>query len=184
MAVAKAKPGDRIRATSGGISGNEYVVIECPTEYPEALKLKDVVWVMSKFTSTPATIRHKNYEIISRADEPQKKVMVDTASCKDCDGTGKIQLFTSVVDCDCIKTTPSSLSGCPQTFDPGSYIMNGWFSASLKLKHGSVFYKLAKTGKEVELTTVSLKITPPDNSPDLKFIGVVDMTKGTRGSIH
>lgn len=88
-----------------------------------------------------------------------------------------------MVDCDCI-SKPSSLSCCPQPFDPDSHILNGWFSVSYKARHGSVFYKLAETGKEVELTEVSRTITPCDNSSDLKFIGIVDRSKGIRGKIH
>ncbi len=43
---------------------------------------------------------HNTYETIKQFEAmPQK-------SCKDCKGTGKITLFTSVVDCDCKHQTP------------------------------------------------------------------------------
>lgn len=44
----------------------------------------------------PFTLEQKFYRILKRDSTTSTKV------CKDCNGTGKIVLLTSVVDCDCV----------------------------------------------------------------------------------
>lgn len=93
-----AQVGDIIVITNkalGGIYGKEYVVI--------SLRVNGV-GVNAK-RNTPeggsAWFRHSSYEVVARDDQPY--FIHGSRQCSDCNGAGKIQLFTSVVRCACVK---------------------------------------------------------------------------------
>lgn len=69
MPTEKAKPGDRIRATTGSIMGTEYTVVECPAKNQRNPNVRDVIWV--EVGRIPCTIEHGEYEIIFRVGESQ-----------------------------------------------------------------------------------------------------------------
>ena len=111
------------------------------------------------------------------------------AKCRYCNNTGKIPLLTSVVDCDCIKRSVESSLTCvdnsgPRDFASGSDLINGWYSATVAGKRGSVVYLHAVTGKEVEITEISSQSEPCSQWPDLKFVGIIDKTKYVRGGMR
>jgi hypothetical protein len=117
---------------------------------------------------------------------PKKKYKM--AKCKFCKDTGEITLFTSVVICDCIgqsKTSVESNSG-PKDFvaSPHPDFMNGWYSQTYAKDHGQVVYLHATTGKEVTITEITRTPTPYGTLPDIVFVGIIDKHSVIRGGMY
>lgn len=103
--------------------------------------------------------------------------MAGIAVCKDCNGSFKITLLTSTVDCDCVKGDKnySNNKGGPQDFDPNkTNLRNGWYSAKMESRYGAVIYALAGSGQEVRATIATQSKTHNTRWDDIEFIGVVD----------
>ncbi len=101
------------------------------------------------------------------------------SQCRYCKGTGKISLFTTIVDCDCVTDTYSNV-GNPRERQRDSRWKNAWFSKKSKSTHGSVFY-LNEKGDEIEITEISSRATPCAVHNDLQFVGIVDGNTVIRG---
>lgn len=88
-----AKVGDTIRVTnkSLGLYGEEFVVSQSlPTE----------VQVPKYIDSNERwCFLHSSYKVIKGGDETSS----DLDLCPDCNGTGKIELFTSTIKCSCVE---------------------------------------------------------------------------------
>ncbi len=100
-----AKPGDTIIVTDSLLKpdfGKKYVVVEPEYSSKPVNDVVDRVWVKidNAINTYPLSFRkgffyHRSYEIIKRTNNPT------LVSCPDCNGTGEIQLFTSVAKCRC-----------------------------------------------------------------------------------
>lgn len=101
--------------------------------------------------------------------------------CRYCKGTGKISLFTTIVDCDCITNAYSNV-GSPREHRRDSKWKNAWFSKKSKSANGSVFY-LNEKGDEIEITEISSYAAPCAVHKDLQFVGIVDCSTIIRGGI-
>ena len=110
------------------------------------------------------------------------------AKCRYCDGTRKIPLLVTTVDCDCVKQCKTSVenSSGPQDFVafPHPEFMNGWHSPTYAKNHGQVVYLHSTTGKEVTITEISIRPTPHLTLPDTVFVGVINKRRLIRGGIH
>lgn len=98
-------------------------------------------------------------------------------TCKDCNGSGKIQLFTSTVDCSCH-------GECLQDYDPDLNIRNAWYSKTVAANCGCVVYEHSETGQEVTITEISSKNTHISKASDLKFVGTIAINKHIRGEMY
>lgn len=109
-----------------------------------------------------------------------------STSCRYCNGTGKITLLTSIVDCECIGSSHIATiehSG-PQTIPEDSHLRNGWYSPTIEKQYGSVVY-LDTMGREVTITNITHKPTPfNENIPDQQYVGIVNSQKYVRGMIR
>lgn len=90
-----AKPGDTIEITWGEghstLFGKRFKVIETPEN---ASSPPGAAWI-SPPDGYDCFFRHDNYVLVESGDR------VSSSVCQDCQGTGKITLFTSVSMCHC-----------------------------------------------------------------------------------
>ena len=100
MSNEKAKPGDTVEIISSDSihKGNKYFVIECPERF-EITSLRNETWV-TMVNGQETHFPNEWCKIVK-----QSHVVKEASKCKECRGTGKIALLTSVVDCDCITKT-------------------------------------------------------------------------------
>jgi hypothetical protein len=98
--IERAKVGDIITIPEF-TDGKEYLVTDDnkPNVSPDNRKTdaSEIVWFRDDY-GIEWFVRHKDYRIIRRASS----VVADKV-CRDCKGTGKIELFTSIAICNCRK---------------------------------------------------------------------------------
>lgn len=96
-----ASIGDTIIVTDPNLRysfGRRWIVAESFSCPPKLNDISECVWCVEEDDGGgSAWFRHHSYEIL--------KCMPDlSTSCPDCNGTGKIELFTSIVECECAKS--------------------------------------------------------------------------------
>ncbi len=93
----KANPGDMIvfidTSYIKSYGETEVEVVPCPADHKDNYITKDRVWVY--LDGQLCWLYDNAYEVVATQTTPNAK-------CKDCRGTGRIKLFTSDVDCDCM----------------------------------------------------------------------------------
>lgn len=92
----KAIPGDIIIVVNTnldvGLVGKKFIVKSKPS-YEDYISL-DCVWSTNPTNGRSFYINHGSYYVLKRSS-------ISVSMCNDCHGTGKIELFTSIVKCDC-----------------------------------------------------------------------------------
>lgn len=92
-----AKPGDIIKVTNSGLTmlfEHELIVVEHSVHPIHVDDFSNCIWCRSS-NGELFWFNHGDYKIIKRAN------VATLVSCPDCHGTGKIELFTSTVECTC-----------------------------------------------------------------------------------
>jgi len=121
MAHLIPKPGDTIIITNSTLPSyqKQLVVATPPGKFHSwtSEEINSKIWV--QIQNDPLLGDYKGWfypnscKIVMPTDgrRPVKSHIVSSEVCPDCKGTGKIQLFTSVVDCDC-KTQQKTCQEC------------------------------------------------------------------------
>ncbi|KKN91141.1 hypothetical protein LCGC14_0220060 [marine sediment metagenome] len=92
-----AKIGDKIIVTNSSLPtslGEERVVVKCPSDKTD-FDQSDRIWTRPGGDKEVCWLYRKSFEIMKRSTP------ATLVSCPDCNGTGEIQLFTSVAKCRC-----------------------------------------------------------------------------------
>lgn len=105
--ITKAKPGDWIVFTDPdhidvyGIG--QYQVIECPEVWRNDKRVNTKVW--ANLDGNVCWISNSIFNVVDD-------------KCRECRGTGRIQLLTSTVECDCVKNGARQGTVCENCSDP------------------------------------------------------------------
>ena len=136
---------NRTRQELAGMYGKIYTVVPCEM-LSLGDDLDNYAWITHKYSDNHPVL-HEDYKIVNVTrsfSEPPKEIdlfvsqgvlddihswvndpkvkkiaaMIGQSPCPDCKGTGRIELLTSTVDCDCVKNTITKKEkGCPNCWD-------------------------------------------------------------------